>query len=150
MVYSHLIIIKMMSKDPLLMQIESCLASISFYFAYGCFHITFDLLNTNIATAMLLSVKNHPYNFCLTFSVDYPYFVDISRSIKGHQRILNNGYSYGICRRYPSSVTRLCWRCTKLCEDKRHCPATIETDIIDGYTMMRYKNQKHRCTVNVD
>lgn len=81
----------------------------------------------------------------LPFVTVYPYFVDITKTVSGHERIEFGGYSYG--RRVKASKsTRLAWVCTRNFNKKR-CMATIETDIVGGYVKMRYKNNHHSCII---
>lgn len=90
-------------------------------------------------------------NFFLFFSyvyADFPYFVEIVTTRRGHLRVYHEGYSYGMNqynqKRHPNQ-TRQRWRCTRGSgQNTKRCSGSIETDTIDGYTMMRLRN-KHNC-----
>lgn len=85
-------------------------------------------------------------------STDFPHFVEIIQTKQGQQRINDKGYTYGLSKKYLPDTTRIVWRCTRSSSHNSNsrCPANIETDTIDGYTKMRYKNQRHRCFTKID
>lgn len=80
------------------------------------------------------------------FPAEFPFFVDIVQTELGFNRIYHLGKSYGARNNKVGFKQRQVWVCTRTDTTRKRCPASIETNIVDGYTMMRLKNTEHICS----
>ena len=64
-----------------------------------------------------------------------------------HPSIIHEGYSYGqIVRSLLKGSGEMLWSCTgSEATTRKRCLAKIQTKSIDGYTMLRVRNDNHIC-----
>lgn len=74
------------------------------------------------------------------YSTDFAIPAVIIPSKKSHPNITYDGYNFGI-----NGKNKNLWRCTASDVNKARCSAMVETKTINGFTMMRLKNPKHKC-----
>lgn len=99
-------------------------------------------------------MKLSDVNYYFVFPEDFTIFAEVTQSANGFPKILYDNYAYG------RKTTNYIWRKANKCDQavsywactgsdlktKKRCLASIMTRVIDGYTMMRFKNPNHLCT----
>lgn len=75
-------------------------------------------------------------------------FANITKSARGYPRIIHDGWTYGLPNVKHKHKERNLWLCTASFKKKR-CSASIETCIIDGYTMLKIRKRQHICATEL-
>lgn len=76
-------------------------------------------------------------------------FANITKSSRGYPRIIQGPHTYGLPNVKTKDKERNLWLCTGSDARKKRCSASIETRIIDGYTMSKIRKSQHICVVKV-
>lgn len=79
---------------------------------------------------------------------EFSIFANIETTARGFKRINYGGYSYGWMSTRNEHKLRQYWSCTGSNSNRKRCIARVETEYIDGYTMMRLRRQDHICVVS--
>lgn len=78
--------------------------------------------------------------------IEFPFYVDIVQTEHGFNRVHHMGKSYGVRNNKVGFRQRQVWVCTRTDGTRKRCPASIETNFVDGCTTMRLKNTEHICS----
>lgn len=81
----------------------------------------------------------------ISYFSGFTLFAYITKSSRGYPRIIHDGFTYGLPNVKNKDKERNIWFCTASDAKRKRCSASIETRIIDGYTMLKIHKRQHIC-----